>query len=257
MCSVSLDLGVALRAGALVLQIDPGDVEILHQRPVEHVDPDHRRVGIVAVIVPGAVRGQDQVAALGIAALALDIGVAAVVRQDRAAGVRAVDMRRRDVARIVDRDRAAHGAGHLQPAAEAGIGEQDALPVGELDRRHIGPAGDVGDPVQDRPVVLPAPAMRQRLDLVGGHAPVGHLAGAGVSAGIGEPSPLRRRIHLGADPDVELGGIGVELFHQFSCARDGRGTASSHRCCGRCGHESPPGSVSWTSRMRPGFGLPR
>jgi len=40
----------------------------------------------------------------------------------------------RDVAGIVDRDRAADGIGDLQPSLQAGIEQEDALPVGELDR---------------------------------------------------------------------------------------------------------------------------
>src|SRR6476469_3162463 len=99
------------------------------------------------MVVPGAVGGEDDVAAVGFATLALDIGVAAFVGQDGAAGVRAVHVGGGDIARIVDRDRAADRIGHLQAAIEAGIGEQDALPVGECDRRDIGLAGDVRDAV--------------------------------------------------------------------------------------------------------------
>ena len=85
------------------------------------------------------------------------------------------DVHRRDVARIVDRDRAADGVGDLQAAVEAGIEQQDALAVGELDRRHVGLAGDLGDAVQVGAVVLPAPHVRQRLHLVGGDAAGGEL----------------------------------------------------------------------------------
>ena len=100
-----LDLGVALGAVAAEVHVDPGAVQNLHQRPVQHVDPDHRRARIIAVVVPGPVRGDDQVAADGFATLALHIGVAAPLRQDGAAGIGAVDMRGRDVAGRVDRDR--------------------------------------------------------------------------------------------------------------------------------------------------------
>ena len=140
-----LDIGVALRARHVV--IDPGGVEELHQRPVERVDPDHRLVGIVAVVVPGAVRRQDQVAAGGGAALALDHRVAPL--SDRMVRLALGECRhRRDVARIVDRDRAADGVGDLQPSVQPGIEQQDALAVGELDRRYVGLAGDLGDLVQ-------------------------------------------------------------------------------------------------------------
>ena len=92
---------------ALELVVEPQAVEILDQREVEHVDPHHRGRAVVAVVVPGAVRREDQIAARGLAALALDGGVAAVVGQDGAARVGRVDVHRRDVAGIVDRDRAA------------------------------------------------------------------------------------------------------------------------------------------------------
>ena len=209
-----LALGVAAGAG-LELLVDPGAIQELHQRPVQHIDPDHRRAGLVAMVVPGAVRGEDDVAAMGLAALALDIGVAALVGQDGAAGVRAVDVGGRDVARIIDRDRATDGVGDLQAAVEAGIGEQDALPVGELDRRDVGLAGNVGDAIEVLAVFLPAPAVGRGLHLVGGDPAARHLAGTRLAAGVGEPGALRRRVHLGADPDVRLAGVGIEFFHQL------------------------------------------
>ena len=73
-----LHIHIALRAGHVV--IDPSGIEKFHQRPVQRIDPDHRLVGIVAVIVPGPVRGQDEIAAVRGAALAFDDGVAALVR---------------------------------------------------------------------------------------------------------------------------------------------------------------------------------
>ena len=128
--AVGLDRRLALLVGAgarLELLVDPGAVQELHQRPVQHVDPDHRLRVLVAVVVPGAVRRQDDVAAGGFAALALDIGVAALGGQDGAAGVRRVHVRRCDVAGIVDRDRAADGVGdhrqrddHRSTAGEGG-----------------------------------------------------------------------------------------------------------------------------------------
>src|SRR5262245_11561601 len=42
-------------------------------------------------------------------------------------------------------------------------------------------------------------------------------------AGVGGLGSLRRRIHLGADPDVVLAGIGVDAFHQLArLVRDAR-----------------------------------
>ena len=107
------------------------------------------------MIVPGAVRRDDQIASHGFAALALDVSVTAFLGENGAAGVGAVDVRRRDIAGRVDRDRAAHGGGDLQAPGKAGIGQQDALAVGEFDRRHVGAARNLVDAVEERPVVLP------------------------------------------------------------------------------------------------------
>jgi hypothetical protein len=208
-----LDVGVALRARHVV--IDPGGVEELHQRPVERVDPDYRLVGIVAVVVPGAVRREDQIAAIGGTALAFDDGVAALVGEDGAARVRGMQVHGRDVAGIVDRDRAADGVGDLQPAVQARIEEQDALAVGELDRRHVRLAGDLGNLMEIRAVFLPAPHMRRGLHLRDGDAAAGELSASGA-VGLAEPGTLGRRICLGAYPDVVLARFGVDRLHELA-----------------------------------------
>ena len=129
-----------------------------------------RRGQFVAVIVPGAVGRDDQVAAHRLAALTLDIGVASFLGKDGAAGIRAVDVRRRDVAGRVDRDGAAHRGGDLQPAAEAGIGQKNALAIGEFDWRNIGATCDFVDAIEEWAIILPPPDFGRSLDLVGGDA---------------------------------------------------------------------------------------
>jgi hypothetical protein len=210
-----LALGVA-RSVRFELLIHPGAVEKLHQRPVQHVDPDHRLLRLIAVVVPGAVRREDDVAARRLATLALDVGVAALLGEDGAAGVRRVNVCGCDVARIVDRDRATDGVGDLQATVEARIGQQDALPVGEIDRRHISLGGDGGQAIEVGLVVPPAPAIGGALHLVGAHAAARHQSGSTRPAGVGEPWALSRRIHLGANPDVVLCGIGVDFLHQLA-----------------------------------------
>ncbi len=133
--AVGRRLGAAVaQVLAFILVVEPQAVEIFDQRKIQHVDPHHRGGAVVAVVVPGAVRGQDQIAARSLATLALDRGVAAILGQDGAARIGGMDMHRRDIARIVDRDGAADRAGDLQPAAESRIGEQELLALGELDR---------------------------------------------------------------------------------------------------------------------------
>src|SRR5712675_2379826 len=87
-----------------------------------------------------------------------------------AAGVRAMDVSGRDVARIVDRDRATDRVGDLQASVEARVGEQDALSVSELDGRYVGLGRNACNALKELAVFLPAPAMRLALELVGGHA---------------------------------------------------------------------------------------
>jgi hypothetical protein len=57
--------------------------------------------------------------------------------------------------------------------------------------------------------------MRRGLDLVGADAPRRDRA-ARLHAGVAKPRPLRRRIGLGAQPNVELAGLGIEAFHRFA-----------------------------------------
>jgi len=112
--------GIAL-ALAQELLVDPDRIEEFEQREIEDVGPDDRGRPVISVIVPGAIRGQDQIAARGEAALALDRRVAAIVGKDRAAGVWRVHVDRGNIARVVDRHRAADRARDLQPAAEPGL----------------------------------------------------------------------------------------------------------------------------------------
>src|ERR1043166_9514917 len=125
----SSDLGLLRPRIALALAreflVDPDAVEKLHQWEIEDVGPNDRGRAVIAVVVPGAVRGQDQIAARRLAALALDRRIAAILGEDRAAGVRGVPVHRRDIAEVVDRYRAADRRRHLQPAAEAGIDQQE------------------------------------------------------------------------------------------------------------------------------------
>src|SRR5262249_27018132 len=72
-----------------------------------------------------------------------------------------------------------------------------------------------GDLVQVGAVFLPTPHIRLGLELSDGDAPRRQLARA-LTTGLAEPWTLRRRIGLGADPDVVLAGLGVDLLHQLA-----------------------------------------
>jgi hypothetical protein len=120
-----------------------------------------------------------------------------------------------DVAGIVDGDRAADGVGDLQTAVQSGIEQKNALAIREFDRRHLGLARNLGDAVQIRVEFAPAPHIGQRLHLVGGDAARRELPAA-FAARLAEPGSLRRRIRLGADPHVVLGGVSVDGFHHLA-----------------------------------------
>src|ERR1700704_2445570 len=55
--------------------------------------------------------------------------------------------------------------------------------------------------------------MRCGLDLRAADPAARELAGR-LHPGVAEPGPLRRRIRLGAEPDIELAGLLVEAFHR-------------------------------------------
>src|SRR6185437_10746134 len=103
--------------------------------------------------------------------------------------IRRMDMHRRDIARIVDRDRAADRRRYLQAAAETGIGEEELLPVGEFDRRHVRFLRDLRDAIEIGRDLFPAPAMRLRLHLIGADTTGRELA-ADIETSLAEPRPL-------------------------------------------------------------------
>src|SRR6516225_4604072 len=68
------------------LLVEPDAIEELHQRKIQDIDPDDWLGAVIAVIVPSAVRSQDQVAARGLAALPVDRRITTLVRQDGSTG---------------------------------------------------------------------------------------------------------------------------------------------------------------------------
>src|ERR1041385_8493621 len=66
-----LGTGIALALPREFL-VDPAAIEKFQEREIEDVGPHHWYRAVIAVVVPGAVRGQDQIAPARDAALALD-----------------------------------------------------------------------------------------------------------------------------------------------------------------------------------------
>ncbi len=96
-----------------------GGVEEIDRRHVEHVEPDHRLLGRIAVIVRSPVRRDHEIAAAHDGLLALDRGVSAIAVEhetDRRSGV---PVRGRDLAR---KDQLQTGIERLRDARAAGQG---------------------------------------------------------------------------------------------------------------------------------------
>src|SRR3954467_14206544 len=78
-------------------------VERIHEGDVEAVLPDAlRAAGVDAVVVPGAVRGEDEMARAGLEALAVDHGIRAAPFHDEAQRGRLVAMGRSEFAGVHD-----------------------------------------------------------------------------------------------------------------------------------------------------------
>ena len=88
--------------GVLLLVVEmlvEARLEEIDRRHVEHVEPDHRLLRGVAVVVDGPVRRQHEVARRHDGLLAVDLGVGALAVEDEADRRRGVAVRRRDLAR--------------------------------------------------------------------------------------------------------------------------------------------------------------
>ena len=97
--------------------VEPDAIEKFEQWPVQDVHPDSGFGSIVAVAVPSTARCKDQVATVGIAALAIHSRVPATLREDGAARIWRMDMNGGPVARIVDGHRTSDRIADLQAAA--------------------------------------------------------------------------------------------------------------------------------------------
>src|SRR6516165_9593120 len=75
----------------MVLLVEPG-LEHPHQRGIEAVQPDHRSIGVVGVVVPGPVGGEDEIAREHREALTVNDRVAAAALDDQAKGRRRMAM---------------------------------------------------------------------------------------------------------------------------------------------------------------------
>ena len=122
--------GARDRLLVLVVMLGERRVEELDDRDVEPVEPEHRLVGLVAVVVPGHRRRDDEVAVVHRRAFAVDGGVGAVALEDEAQRALAVPMCGRDLARKHQLDAGVEVGRDLRLAAQAGILEDQHPALG-------------------------------------------------------------------------------------------------------------------------------
>ena len=160
-------LGEAVAAHLLLhvgVVLEEDRLERHHQRQVEPVEPDHRLVPVVVVVVPLPVRGEDQVAGLHLAGVAVDRRVDARAGHDEADRGRRVTVGRRALARPEVLDGAPERRAREGQAVEPRIGEREHTAVAAaLDRDDL--AGALGK--REDGVPFPEPRLRARERNVG------------------------------------------------------------------------------------------
>ena len=107
-------------------------VEELDDRDVEAVEPEHRLVGLVAVVVPRHRRRDDEVAVVHRRPLAVHGRVRAVAFEHEAQGALRVPVCGRDLARQHELHAGVEVGGDLRLAAQAGILEDQHAALGLL-----------------------------------------------------------------------------------------------------------------------------
>jgi hypothetical protein len=137
-----------------LVRVEEGGVHRLHQRNVEHVEPDHRLGAAVLMVVPGPGWREDEVALVHGEALAFDGGGGAAAFHDEAQGVRGMAVRFGHLA----------GKDHLDGAPEGGRGACGKPGVGEAQRAALAARADVHlapDALEQRLELTPAPVHRR------------------------------------------------------------------------------------------------
>jgi hypothetical protein len=181
---------------------DVRDVEIDHEREVQHVEPDHRAASLVPVLVPLARGREDQVAGLHPAGLAVDERHRALTFDHDPRGVRRMPVAGRDFAGEHQLDAEVDRRRCLQVLqATARIREHEDAPLRLVHRRQLSGAQ------QQRPDGVPRPMRGQRIRA--------RRFGRKQRAQI---RPQRHEVRLRQRRDVVAGQFveGAERFHSES-----------------------------------------
>ena len=127
---IALGAGRRLRLRRALL--GEAGVEEAHQRDVEAVEPDHRLAAVVAVVVEGPRRGDDEVAVAHRRALAVDRGVGAFAVEHQAQRRLGVAVRRRHLARQDQLQAGVERLGDARLAAQGRVLEDQDAALGLL-----------------------------------------------------------------------------------------------------------------------------
>ena len=123
-------LGPAERRLVGLVVLAEGAAEEGGERDVQPVEPDHRRGRLVAVVVPGPARRDDEIARLHGRLLALDRGVGAAAFDDEAQRALGVAVRRSHLARHDELQPGVQGVRDLRGALQPGVLEDQHPALG-------------------------------------------------------------------------------------------------------------------------------
>ena len=160
----------------LVGALGEGGIEELHHGDVEAVEPEHRLIGLVGMIVPGHRRRDDEIAGLHRGLLAVDGGEGALALEYEAQRRLAVPVGRRDFARHHELDAGVERGRDLGLAAQARVLEDQNPALGFLCGDQLAGLVHVGADRIELPQMRLAGALRLRRDEVVHHVPQrGHI----------------------------------------------------------------------------------
>ena len=130
-------VGVVGLLHPLVGMVGERRLEMIDRRQVEHVEPHHRLLARIAVIVRRPVGGDDEVAVRHHRLLAFDRGVGALAFQHEADGGGDMPMHVGDLARQNELDAGEQRIGHARLARHAGILQHQHAALGLLGADHL------------------------------------------------------------------------------------------------------------------------
>src|SRR5581483_5744030 len=186
------------RLTLLRIHLEEVRLERVHQRDVEPVLPDAGAAGaLVAVVVPGPVRREHQVASVDAQLLAIDDGVGALALHDEAQRRRGVAMGRSRLAGQHDLDAGVQRADAGADVASGGFLRRDQLARAQHQRPHLPIAPEHRDRLR-----LGEPG----LDVVGYSPETDRVHGLQLAV-IGDQ--LRRVVDVGTSPSLVTHGLSL------------------------------------------------